>query len=221
MAIKIDEATWGGAAEQWKKDKDTYNHPEYEKILSSLKNDKIEIDNDIDKIDHQIEQLQAHRKKLQEEAQHTRELESAVKDIRILFDTDSFDELRDHLTLLKEAGVQNIEIGKNPENNFTIDEINSFIKSVVKEYSKTKNQELLVRSQLTEQVINKDLETRGITADKISSRSNQGFRQCLTKCVLAMLQQNLNQTGVVSRDSILGDEGEKIAKARKKIEDSK
>ncbi|HRH23205.1 MAG TPA: hypothetical protein PK295_01085 [Candidatus Magasanikbacteria bacterium] len=206
---------WGGAAEVWHEKK-----PEYIKKIDSLKKDLIEIDADIDDIDEKIKKLRDQRKKLEQEAQHAEELKKGIEEIYKLFDTDNFDTLRDRLTLLKEAEIGSIQIGKNPENNFTIDEINSFVKGVVKEYSKPKTQKMLSSSDLNEQLVS-ELNERGIPAEKIGRGSAQGLQECLVKCVLNMLQQNLNQTGVVSRESILGSDLRSIDELRKKIEDSK
>lgn len=203
---------WGGAAEVWQEKK-----PVYIKKIDSLKKDLLEIDADIDNIDQKIQELRAQRKKLEQEAAHTEELKKAIEEIYQLFDTDNFDTLRDRLTLLKEAGIPSIQIGKNPENNFTIDEINSFVKGVVKEYSKPQTQKLLRSSDINEQIKN-ELDRRGIPVDKIGRSSVQGLQECLVKCVLNMLQQNLNETGVVSRESIMGSDLRNIDELRKKID---
>jgi len=214
MAIKIEGVTWGGAAETWQDKK-----PEHIKKIDSLKKDLLEIDADIDSIDEKIKQLRAQRKKLELEAEHTEELKKAIEEIYKLFDTDNFDTLRDRLTLLKEAGIADIQIGKNPENNFTIDDINSFVKGIVREYSKPQTQKLLQPNNLNEQIKN-ELDERGIPVEKIGRSSTQGLQECLVKCVLNMLRQNLDQTGVVSRESIMGSDLRNINELRKKIGDS-
>ncbi len=204
---------WGGAAEVWPDRK-----PEYIKKIDSLKNDLLEIDADLDDIDQKIQELKARRKKLEGEARHAEELKKAIEEVHTLFDTDNFDTLRDRLTLLQEAGIPGIQIGKNPENNFTIDNINSFVKGVVREFSKPQTQKLLQSSDINEQIKN-ELDKRGIPAEKIGRGSAQGLQECLVKCVLNMLQQNLDQTGVVSRESIMGSDLRNIDELRRKIQD--
>lgn len=145
-------------------------------------------------------------------------MKKAIEEIHTLFDTDNFDTLRDRLTLLQEAGIPGIQIGKNPENNFTIDNINSFVKGVVREFSKPQTQKLLQSSDINEQIKN-ELDKRGIPTEKIGRGSAQGLQECLVKCVLNMLQQNLDQTGVVSRESIMGSDLRNIDELRRKIQD--
>lgn len=218
MAIKIDKATWGGASEKWKMEKaektskELYKEGQYTELVASL-------DSELEEIDGDIEKLQEKIKALEQEAQHVKELRSAVNDIPVLFDTDSFDELNDHISLLKEAGVKKIQIGNNPDNNLTIEDIRSFIKGVVGDYSRPRTQEALVKGELTQKTVDKALSARGITADKISSKSTQGLRECLAKCVITMVQQPVDQTGVVTRDSILGSDLRNIKELRKKIQD--
>jgi hypothetical protein len=209
---------WGGSAEK-RQIAGSENKAAYEKIKSSFEKDLLEIDDDIAEIDRQIAELKIRRANLEQESEHTEELAHAVRTIDKLFDKNNFEDLNDHLYLLKEAQVPKIQIGKDPENNLTIDEILSFIKGVVKEYSTPKAQKEIIKGIITKETLEKAMEERGITPDRISSESRQGLRDCLITCVMKMVEQPVDQTGVVSRESIIGSDLKNIEELRKKIKD--
>ncbi len=210
---------WGGSAEK-RQTVGSENRSAYTQIQSSFEKDLLEIDSDIEAIDREIEKLKIRRATLEQESVHTEELDHAVRTIDKLFDKNNFEDLNDHLYLLKEAQVQRIQIGKDPENNLTIDEILSFIKGVVKEYGTPKAQRDIFKGIITEETLEQAMKERGITPDQISPESSQGLRDCLIECVMKMVEQPVDQTGVVSRENIMGNDLRNINELRRKIKDT-
>ncbi len=170
-----------------------FNLPEHEEVL--------------EKIDEQIQKL--------------KELRSAVKDIPVLFDTNDFKELIDHLSLLEEAGVQHVQtIAESQKDetikNLSIKKIKKLIEEIKDEYSEPKTQEALRKGIIDRNTIKSILLDKGVTRNKIiSTKSRYGFRECIINCIDSLVQiHNEN-----SSEEIEKKDEESRTKMRRAIED--
>ena len=182
------------------------NLPEHDAIASEL--------------DEEMREISAGIKKLQQELAQKKELQGAVQDIPILFDTNDFDVLIDHLTLLKEAGVEKIKIGEKAGNELTISDITAVVEKIIEDFSNEKHLRKIQDGTLTDDtIINILRDRRGVTGDKISAQSAQGFRGCVLACIKTMSRRAVDKTETDSEYMSEAD-AKNAAKLKKRIQES-
>ncbi|GEM_PF-3004397 len=114
---------------------------------------------------------------------HKQEIIAAITDIPILFDTDNFQDLIDHLNLLQAGEVGDLHIG---EKNYSIHTIKELISLTIEDFSKEGRREKVNTGVIPDEKIIRYLKERGITGGKIHEESIQGFRECILKCIKNM-----------------------------------
>lgn len=158
------------------------------------------------------------QKKIAEDQKHRQELETALKDIPTLFDTDNFTELNDHLALLEEAQAEPIQMEgeTDPKKALSIKLIKKMLQLAIREYSDPKMQRKVRNGEITEKMMSTTLahERIGITRKKISDESIQGFRECIMKCIVRMCKEAEFEQEIEAEDE------KNLANIEKRIEES-
>lgn len=121
----------------------------------------------------------------QKKSEHKKEVDAAIKDLAILFDTDNFQDLIGHIKLLEEGEITDILIG---EKTHPIKIIKELIKAVIKDFSREDWTNKVRERKISDEKIIKYLKERGITGAKIDEESSQGFRDCILLCIKKMCE---------------------------------
>lgn len=122
-------------------------------------------------------------KREQELATANRNIEVAIKDLPILFDTDNFQDLITHLNLLQKAEYGDLHVG---DKKYAISTIKELIDLVIRDFSKEGRREKVKNGTISDEKITNYLKERGITGNKIDEESIQGFRECILSCIKNM-----------------------------------
>lgn len=120
------------------------------------------------------------QQKKEKEQQKRLELEAAIKDIPVLFDTNNFSELKKHLELLEEAQVIYLRIGGK---KFRTHEINKLTEKIMKDFSDPDRKQKVQEGAITDEKIMTYLTKMGAIEEKIDQESLQGFSECLFVCI--------------------------------------
>ncbi len=112
-----------------------------------------------------------------------KEIEMALTDLPIIFDTNNFQDLITHIHLLEKGGVQELQIG---EKNYSIEIIKKLIRITIEDFSREEWREKIKNKTMTDESIIQYLKKRGITGNKINEESLQGFRDCMLLCIKHM-----------------------------------
>lgn len=126
------------------------------------------------------------QQKKEKEQRKKLELEAAVADIPVLFDTDTFSELKKHLDLLEEAQVVYLKIGGK---KFRTHEINKLTEKIMKDFSDSDRKRKVQEGSITDEKIMAYLTKMGAIEEKIDQESLQGFSECLSKCIKKLCAQ--------------------------------